>query len=144
VCPHIQVCSTDADVIERAHLLMGCVSVIHPRPLPSGKTAYSIQLHGHRAVKIMEQLLPYMGQRRSRKIQDIVAANKLRPGSPKGELHGQAKLTNQQAAAARADYKTDHGRGAQVRLARKYGVDHTTMWYVLKGRTYRDATLTKL
>lgn len=52
----------------------------------------------------------------------------------RGGHHGNAVLTNEQAAAMRREY-TGH-YGDTIRLARRYGVDRQTVRRVLKNKTY--------
>jgi hypothetical protein len=69
---------TDRDVIVRAAELMeiGCVQ---PMRKPGGanhkphyKTAYSIKVTGKRALVLMRQLRPWMGERRGARIDELL------------------------------------------------------------------------
>lgn len=72
--PTIVVSMTDLDVIERVARLFG-VSV-YPQKLdkryPNGKRAYRTQTTGHKAARLMELLLPWMGDRRAAKIKELL------------------------------------------------------------------------
>lgn len=52
----------------------------------------------------------------------------------KGERHGLAKLTATQVAEIRARYTGKYGE--QTVLAEEFGVDHTTIHYIFKGRLW--------
>lgn len=72
--PMIVVSMTDQDVIERVARIFG--TAIYPQKLdkryPNGKRAYRVSTTGHKAIGLMEQLLPWMGERRSQKIKDLL------------------------------------------------------------------------
>lgn len=60
-------------------------------------------------------------------------ANKGRSNSPRGERHGSAKLTREQALRIRADQRLN-----QV-IADEYGIAHQTVWSIKTGLTWRTA-----
>lgn len=62
---------------------------------------------------------------------DMVARGRCRP--PKGERHGLAKLTTEQARAIRCDERSLRTIGSE------YGVDKSTVWAIKKGITWTDA-----
>lgn len=78
--PIVKVNSTDKDVIERAAFLLGTSSLqFEPRRKEHWKDQWKVHIYGKRAVDIMQQILPWMGERRAAKIQEIIAAWEARP-----------------------------------------------------------------
>lgn len=76
--PKITVNMSDQDVVERvARLFETKVYVVPPDPRnTSWKQLYRAHITGSRAAEFMERLLPYMGARRSDKINEILVAYK--------------------------------------------------------------------
>lgn len=70
--PKVVVTMTDKDVIQRAALLFG--TGVYTVKVKTGKTQYRAQVTGTRAAEFMKQLLPFMGERRSAKINEILAS----------------------------------------------------------------------
>jgi len=130
--------------MERAGRLMGC-RVRSLKVRPGHKPAWRAEVSAVAAVALMQRLLPHMGERRSKRIVEVIATGAARPGTARGETHGQAKLTNDQVREIRDAYATGNYLGLQRDMARKYGMSQAAIGYVLKGKTYRDthATLTK-
>lgn len=62
---------TDRDVVEHVARLFGC-SVTTTVHQGGRKTMYFATVYGEKARWIMEQVLPYMGQRRSDKINELL------------------------------------------------------------------------
>jgi hypothetical protein len=74
---------TDRDVIERVGRLFGDKKVLAlPDPNPRHQTQYRVRLRGAPARKIMEQILPIMGERRAARIRAILAEHPHAPESP--------------------------------------------------------------
>lgn len=65
--PRIRVGMTDRDVVDRVARLLGVRTRPQLRPAPN-KAMWHAELSGSRAVEVLEQLLPYMGARRSQSI----------------------------------------------------------------------------
>jgi hypothetical protein len=65
----------DKDVVERAHALMGGnFRCTNPRPkYPHWSVLWSVALFGKPATALMQELLPYMGERRSQKITEVLS-----------------------------------------------------------------------
>jgi hypothetical protein len=71
--PQIKVSMTDRDVIERVAQMFGIkVSVNSREKRREAKQIYSAQINGSRAMELMQQLLPWMGKRRSQKIKELL------------------------------------------------------------------------
>jgi hypothetical protein len=71
--PKIQVRMTDRDTIERASKLMGGRRTIHTEPAKDNRSeCYRVQISGQPAASLMEDLFPHMGERRQRRINEIL------------------------------------------------------------------------
>ena len=70
--PAITLGMTDEDVVKRAAILFGNVKCSIAQITKGGKNFYRCVISGSRAAELMTKLLPYMGIRRSKKIQDIL------------------------------------------------------------------------
>jgi len=69
----IAVNGTDGDVIRRAAALMGCkANGPYPRKAPR-KPVFQFTCSGFKAARIMKLILPYMGLRRTAKINEVLA-----------------------------------------------------------------------
>jgi hypothetical protein len=81
--PLIQLVMTDRDVVVRAARAMGAHKVIECKvPRKADKKIYRTNVYGSTALQLMRDLLPHMGERRSAKILEILAADTDRPRSP--------------------------------------------------------------
>ena len=73
---------TDYDIVERSARIMGAPRVIHvKRPASYKETCkpqYRAKISGDRAIGVLREILPYMGQRRSARIKDQIAAHESR------------------------------------------------------------------
>ena len=67
---------TDKDVIDRVSALFGTTTYAIPNTKAGKKPAYRATLKSHKAVVLMEHLLPFMGERRSAKILEVLTAFK--------------------------------------------------------------------
>ena len=63
---------TDLDVVRDAANIMNCYIGIITLKTKGSKTAYQISLHGLKAIIIMRKILPYMKERRSAKINEVI------------------------------------------------------------------------
>lgn len=135
--PLIVVSSIDLDVIEKAMSIMGSCKPIKMGRNQPGKQLWRTQIGGKRSLGIMSAILPYMGQRRTSRINEIFRLAAMRPGATKGQKHHAAKLTPE----AVMEIRTSEDRfkhGFQMNMARKYGVNPGTIWYVRNGVTWRS------
>jgi hypothetical protein len=72
--PRISVQMTDKDVIEEVAELFDLEYIQESNRGPENwKTSYRVQLRGSKAVKIMDQLKPLMGERRQDQIEEALA-----------------------------------------------------------------------
>src|SRR5215472_11663709 len=72
----LQVSSTDKDVIDKVAGLIGAPVHTHKKRLlnPHWKQQWITRLGGRRAVEIMKIILPYMGERRRLKMEELINA----------------------------------------------------------------------
>lgn len=69
---------SDKDIVERAAEIMGCNVHGHTK-LKSGKTMYRAIVYGPQAAGWMMTLYPLMGQRRQKKIREVLSIWKTQP-----------------------------------------------------------------
>lgn len=75
---------TDEDVVAKACVMLGTKYHKMGKRKEHWKDSYKTGLRGRRAIEIMKQILPYMGQRRTLKLQDCINSFCLHPqGIPK-------------------------------------------------------------
>lgn len=73
--PRIRVKMTDFDVVFRAADLMGATTYVEPGNIHRWHSDLLVaQTTGDNAVRVMREILPWMGSRRSAKITEIVTA----------------------------------------------------------------------
>lgn len=73
--PRITLWMCDEDIVERASELLGSASVWRAEPRePGWSPTFGTAVTGAKAAPVMSSLLPYMGDRRSREIQDALDA----------------------------------------------------------------------
>ena len=76
-CVIVQLSMTDRDVVAKAAQLIGSKAVGYKRPSrPCGKPMFYCYLGGDRADVLMQQLLPFMGERRSMRIRELLELRK--------------------------------------------------------------------
>ena len=81
--PVIDLSMTDEDVVKRAADAMGGKAAVWKftrKDEPNRKPMYRCRLVGWRAAGVMAAILPFMGQRRSSRIQELLARFRERPG----------------------------------------------------------------
>ena len=74
---------------------------------------------------------------RSENIQHAYRLGLMTPSVIYGERHHMASLTDEQVETVRSLYST--GKWTGVRLARKFGVNHSTIYRIVKFKTRKDA-----
>ena len=99
--PEVIAVSVDQDVMMRAARIMD--TAVKKRPLPSNhlgsRPLWVVRVYGDRALRVMEHVLPYMGERRSAKIQEVLTLAAQRPG-PNGSP-GKPRPRNERSAHTR-------------------------------------------
>ena len=71
--PKIQLCMTDSDVVVRAAKLLKCHKVTEQKNLTKkNKKIYRATLYGRRAASWMMTLYPLMGERRQKRIEELL------------------------------------------------------------------------
>jgi hypothetical protein len=132
--PTIKVAATDQDVVAKAASLMGCVAREAKRPTHAGRTVFTAEVHGERALALMRQLLPHMGERRSKKIREALSLAAQRPGHAKGSEYRNAKLSDD---AVREMRRLAGGGARQIELARQFGISQTQVSLVVRNERWR-------
>ncbi len=118
----VQVAATDEDVIARVAAMWG--QTYHRSDPKPGiwKPNYRVQIRGHAAAALMEQLRPLMGERRRQQIDAAMAGQ-----APRGP-HPNQRLTDAQVTAIRSR------RGERARtLAHEYGVSRSLVYHLWEG-----------
>jgi len=124
----------DFDVVERAANLIQAPSVTTVMPKHAGwSRMYGCRVTGPPAIKLMQEMLPYMGERRTDKIHDLIDYMAEKPEQDRfsnTSRKGQPKLTAEQATYI----LTSDERS--VDLAYKFDVTTHTINNVRSGRTW--------
>lgn len=131
--PVIRVHMTDRDVVERVAELFQVSVVYLPARKENWKPTWLASLTGRRAVALMQQIRPYMGERRMRQIDAALAASFTRP-------NGAAKLTNEQRDQIKLRFRA--GENAKS-LAVEFGVTHWNVYAIHQERPPRDRRKSK-
>jgi len=128
---------TDEDVVARAAAIIGIgYSHIHSKH-ETHQGYFLAHPRGARAVNLMRQLYPLMGERRRQQI-DHALENYIEITDGKGENHSQSKLT----AAQVIQIKRRLVRGDSVKLiASNYGVSYYTIHDIKRGKSWTHVTL---
>lgn len=111
----VSVAMTDKDVMEKiAKLIDARVTSYQPTRPPEAKLAYRIQVCGNKAVSIMEAILPFMGERRAERINQLLAKAKMRlTPSERGRRATHFGMTSRErgikSAQAKARRRRDNG-----------------------------------
>lgn len=72
-CLTVQLTMTDRDIVERAGKLCGYTNITErKRREAHHKTQYGWQVSGAKAERVMRLILPFMGERRSQKIKELL------------------------------------------------------------------------
>lgn len=72
-CPRVSIGMTDRDTIERYRTVLGLKTKIIVESRKNNlKTMYRVRVNGMQAMLFMEDLFPYMSQRRQQRIQEIL------------------------------------------------------------------------
>jgi hypothetical protein len=115
---------TDEDVVARVAALWGVAyhEVRQQRSRVMGwKPNYYVHLRGKPAVELMEQLLPFMGERRQQQIRRALESY---------NPHIRNKLLPEQIAAIKVQLAEGCKHGE---LAKQYGVDRSTVSHIKAG-----------
>ncbi|AWY06664.1 endonuclease [Microbacterium phage Zeta1847] len=90
--PRIRLGMTDRDVVGRAASLMGCGIRLTLKPAPMSPTFHA-EISGERAARIMRELLPHMGARRSGRIAEVLSIHATRTGKLAPRAGGGSRST---------------------------------------------------
>ena len=139
--PRIHLKMTDRDIIERAANILKVTYYGPYQTKPKNSESvyrphYIVWGLGKRAIELMKQLRPLMGQRRQGQIGDVIASYAPKP-RPTGENHPQAKLNTEKVREIKSRLANGERLG---RLAAEYGVDIGLIWQIKAGRIWQHVS----
>jgi hypothetical protein len=125
---------SDRDVVERAARLVEATSITTTKPRKAHwSVTYQWKITGKKALKIMMEILPHMGERRSAAIMDAIDHEAEKPEyNSRGENNGMSKLTPAQVRRIRKSPKPGHV------LAHELNVSGATISLVKSRSTWAD------
>ncbi len=139
--PRIHIKMTDEDVIQKVSEIFrvtyyGPYQINNKKSEAIWKSYYVTVLTSSRAIDLMKELRPLMGQRRQGQIDAVIESYAPIP-RPRGEKHPQAKLTAEKVH----DIKMRLAAGEKLTaLAREHGVDQGLIWQIKAGRIWQHVT----
>ena len=127
--PSIWLGMTDEDVVRKAATFLQSKVYITLRKVPR-KTVFTAFISGARARDLMKELLPYMGERRSAKITEVLLAHEQRTFKGRrgrlawnaGTCGVKSKLSSHTTNEIRRRWIENPLYGMQSSMAREYGV----------------------
>lgn len=130
--PKVSLNMSDLDVVEKANELMGAKTIHTKLPRKSHwSTTYEINIYGKPALRIMADILPYMGKRRSARIMDIIDHMADKPEDNRlGENNPQSKLTRADIQEILRLVKT--GKVQKQVIAKMFRITPSAVSYHLK------------
>lgn len=110
---------TDLDVLERLQSIFGGSVCKSSKTQEHYKDAWVWSINGSdKAARCMEAILPYMGKRRSSKIQELLM---LKQSWDSAKVESEENIRNAVEAYV-------SGEGSYRQIASKFGVSYTTVW----------------
>lgn len=111
---------TDEDIIKKVCEIIGTKYYMPTKPKEHYKQTYKTNLRGKPALNIMLQILPLMGERRSKKIKECVASHLEKP---------RGKISIEQ----RKDIINLRKKGVQImELAEKFNISKWRIYQILR------------
>jgi hypothetical protein len=133
--PYIRVGMADKDIVERiSDIIGGNVHPEKPRKLHY-KIQYRLSISGKPAIIIMKLILPHMGERRSKKIRELIQKWEVRPGYRKGSESHFSKLTPEQVKEIRKRYAD--GNETWRSLANEFGVTKRSIGNIVSNKAWK-------
>ncbi len=121
--PIISIKMTDEDIISKVANLFGNAYCAYAMREIHHKPCFGVKLVGSKAILLMQELLPYMGIRRSQQIREAINSYKVKEKVPP------LKLSMDQVQ----EIKNYRSQGYSTRrLAEMYGLHHTNIARCLK------------
>ena len=133
--PTVTVVMTDFDVVEKIANLFGKHVHSAPGAKAHHKEIYRASVYGDEAIKIMEAILPHMGDRRSSKINEIFELRKLKKVFVRADQARASKVKNSDVVSIRKLAK-EGMLGKKKDAAKKYGITRSTLHRILNNKTY--------
>jgi len=135
-CPYLRIGMTDEDIVKRVQSMIGGRIRIESARQKGWKDQFRLAISGQPAIEVMKKILPFMGERRSIKISQLIDKWESRPNRKQGHRNIHAKLTSSQVIQIRERYAV--GNISQRALAQEYGVTNGAINFVVHGRTWKD------
>jgi hypothetical protein len=131
---------TDPDVLEKAASILG-VKVFGPykKNNPNAKDAWAVFINGKYAVALMMTILPFMGERRTNKILELIAYWKTLPGlfhPGEGEKHHSSLLSDVQVKDIRLRWKDGE---SQSSIAEDLHIHQSTVSRIVRNKMRRNS-----
>jgi hypothetical protein len=137
--PTISLAMTDEDVVAKAAKLFRKTYRKRIRKILNRKDVFVTEVFGPQALWLMKLIKPYMGSRRSAKIQEITKLSAERPGQVFGERAGRAKITNSQAVEVKRRYLASFGKhrgDTSSVIAKEFGISQSAVRYTAVQRRF--------
>lgn len=125
--PVVSFQTTDEDIAARVAAMFAVSYFSTAKARDYYKDAFRARLSGSRAVGLMKKLRPFMGVRRQAQIDTAIQS--YAPAPPRG---GNRKLTADQVREIRA------ATGTLREIGCRYGIHHSAICKIRKGRQYKD------
>lgn len=127
--PVIQINMTDKDVIEWLANIFGCniYSQDNSRLKPNWKVCYGLKISGRKAAIIMQLILPYMSERRTTRIKEVLDIWRNNPSK--------RKFKPFQIQTIRKLYEN---RETILSIAKKYRKSPGTIHHIVNRVSYKD------
>ena len=137
--PSIIVSMTDRDIIERVAKLFGRHCYAN-KPHGKGlKDVFTARIHATDAMGIMEAIRPYMGKRRTAKMDEVLRLAAARPGLAFGQRQGASVISDKDALVIKERYlnrKKNSWTGWKI--ANEYGISQAAVWYIANRRRFQE------
>lgn len=137
--PKISLAMTDEDVIAKVAKLFRKKYIKIRKDVPNRKDVFRTEVFGMQALWLMKLIKPYMGSRRSAKIEEITKLSAERPGQAFGERAGRAKITNSQAVEVKRRYLASFGKhrgDTSSVIAKEFGISQSSVRYTALQRRF--------
>jgi hypothetical protein len=132
--PSIRLAMTDEDVVARVAELLGKHYVSRSPRKGQNLFVHTVEVFGEGARETMRAVLPYMGNRRAEKINEVLKLSAARRGVAIGENAGPSKISDNSARRIIKRYDAKPAHGMMSTLAREHHVSPQAIHYLLNNR----------
>ena len=133
--PMARIKMADKDIIERVQVFLGGNIYEEKERQEGWKRQYCLAYQGNTAMRIMLLLRPYMGIRRSKRIDDLLTIWTNRPGVRRGSDSQLSKLTTEQVLEIRTLYS--EGSKLKNDLAKQFNVTTRSISNIINQKTWK-------